>query len=166
MRVKDVIRAKKRVTDWGAWERSKKAGKSTFPLSKSGNSLVFGLSYAWRLIKFETATSKFRLLLAVNHHKQEYYAVLGLEGGKDMVYLASLEYHGTHLGWHIHAACGDIDQIPVGRYQGDWKRRLPKAREYHRRQSFVSDDNQALAVAVEFFGLNNASDSKGQLPLL
>jgi hypothetical protein len=38
--------------------------------------------------------------------------------------MASLEFHGTHPGWHMQGGCGDMELIPVGRYMGPWRKRI------------------------------------------
>lgn len=72
-----------------------------------------------------------------------------------MSVIASYEFHGTHPGWHLHAACGDLESIPLGSMRGHWQKRLPLPRKVHRRTDFgVTDDATALDVAARFFRLH------------
>lgn len=74
-----------------------------------------------------------------------------------MAVLAQYEFHGTHPGWHVLATCDDVDGAPVGMMRHPWQRRLPRAREHHRRVDFgVSSDDKALTVAADFFRLHSA----------
>lgn len=43
-----------------------------------------------------------RLLIAFNAGKRDYLAWLTLAEGHDQAILARLEYHASHLGWHVH----------------------------------------------------------------
>jgi hypothetical protein len=111
-------------------------------------------------VKFETDKKKYRLLVAVHFAKEQYYGVLGLECGHDMKRLASLEFHGTHPGWHVHGTCGDIEDVPVGRYKGPWCERVPGAGRPHRQLEFgLNTQERALLLGCEFFGILN-NDSK------
>lgn len=131
---------------------------SAFPLSRRrGNAFRLGSAYRWRIVRFEACGKKFRLLVAFSLVKLQYRATLALEGDRDMSVLASYEFHGTHPGWHLLAACDDITKTPQGVMIGPWQRRLPKARSPHRRVDFpVKDDDSALEVAARFFGLHKA----------
>lgn len=100
--------------------------KNLFPLGKSGKSLQFSGGFDWCSIKFSALDRDFKVLIAVNFQKQQYYAYLGEVHGADTKLLMSYEYHSTHGGWHVHAGCGDTSLIPVGRYKGPWKRNIPK----------------------------------------
>lgn len=129
---------------------------SAFPLSKRrSRSFRLGSAYRWRIIQFQALGNSFRLLAAYNLEKQQYRATLALDEGRDMSVIASYEFHGTHPGWHLTAACGDIAEVPKGVMIGPWQKRLPKARDFHRKIDFtVSDDNTALDVAAKFFRLH------------
>lgn len=69
--------------------------------------------------------------------------------------LASYEYHSTHGGWHVHAGCGDTTLIPVGRYKGPWKRRIPIEVEKDRNTSWgIVTKADALEKACSVFGVS------------
>jgi len=160
IRARDIRAANKRNVDWGKWENTKMP-VSAFPLSKRRNySFRLGSAYRWRIVRFEACDCKLRLLLAYSVEKQQYRATLALEGDRDMSVLASYEFHGTHPGWHLLAACDDITTIPQGVMIGPWQRRLPKARTRHRIVDFrVRDDDTALDIAAQFFRLHKAGDA-------
>jgi hypothetical protein len=155
LRVQDIRRANKSVTDWGKWQTGNMPA-AAFPLSKRrGRSLRFGTAYRWRVVRFEVVNWSFRVLLAYNLDKQQYRATLALDDERDMAVLASYEFHGTHPGWHVLGACGDLPTVPTGVMRGPWQRRSPKARSFHRRLDFgITDDETALEKAAEFFRLH------------
>jgi hypothetical protein len=160
IRARDIRAANKRNVDWGKWENTKMP-VSAFPLSRRRNSSFrLGSAYRWRIVRFEACDCKLRLLLAYRLEKQQYRATLALEGDRDMSILASYEFHGTHPGWHLLAACDDITTVPQGVMIGPWQRRLPKARTRHRIVDFrVRDDDTALDIAAQFFRLHKAEDA-------
>lgn len=163
-RVKQIIAASKDGIDLGTWKQGP-VPKPTFPLSKSGKSSPrFGPGYRYRLIKFQIGQASYRVLIAVNFQKYDYYAYLGqVAGSNEMKMLASLEFHATHSGWHVHAGCGDISSIPVGRYKGDWKRNIPKDYSSCRRNDWaVGDEDLALSKACTFFGIDNPKGDPAQ----
>lgn len=159
LRAKDIRSANKNVVDWGRWQNGNMSA-AIFPLSRRrGRSYRLGAAYRWRLIRFEAAGNAFRLLLAFSLEKEQYRAMLALEGDRDMRVIASYEFHGTHPGWHLSAACGDIYAIPEGVMVGPWQRRLPRASSFQRSARlpfFVVDDDTALDAAARFFRLHKA----------
>ncbi|GAA0560203.1 hypothetical protein [Rhizomicrobium electricum] len=162
-RAQTIITANKVVSNWGNWQTGNMP-PAAFPLSKRrGRCLKFGTAIRWRLVQFEACGLKCRLVIGFNLPKETYVATLAVEQDRDMSVLLSYEFHGTHPGWHIHGACGDVNGIPEGSLRGQWQRRFPKPRGRHRRGVFgVSDDGTAFQVADEFFQLHNED---GTLPL-
>lgn len=169
MRIKDVIRGSKTDLVCDAWNTSRMP-KTVFPLGKSGkHALSLGASFQWCLIRFRSHGDSFRVLVAVDFDKQQYYAHLGQEQGGDMQMLSSYEYHATHGGWHVHAGCGDMTLIPYGRYKGPWKRNIPKDWTTCRQMLWdVSTLDDALKKACDVYGLTipHADDAGTQIPLL
>lgn len=160
IRARDIRATNKRNMDWGKWENTKMP-VSAFPLSRRRKySFRLGSAYRWRIVRFEACDCKLRLLLAYSLEKQQYRATLALEGDRDMSVLAPYEFHGTHPGWHLLAACDDITTVPQGVMIGPWQRRLPMARTRHRIVDFrVRDDDTALDIAAQFFRLHKAEDA-------
>jgi len=168
MRVKDVIGSPKANVVVDAWQ-SGPMPKSMFPMSRSGKHYMnFRGGYEWCCIRFETLTCEFRLVVAVNHSKQEFAAHLGMVCEKEMRMLASYEFHGTHPGWHVHAGCGDVYSIPVGRFMGPWKRRIPRDPKAVRRKTWNVTKANALQTACAAFGIPNVpqSEDTGQMNLI
>jgi hypothetical protein len=140
------------VTGWGRWE-SGTMSRAAFPLSRSrGNFYRLG-KYKWRLVRFEALGATFRLLIAFNDRLEQYKAMLGMDIGADTKYLASYEFHGTHPGWHAIVSCDPVAQLPDGIKTGPWQTRIPRARQWHRRQEFGVTEANAVRIACEFFGL-------------
>jgi hypothetical protein len=106
-------------------------------------------------VQFSALGMTYRLLIVFNLSKEQYRATLALDQDRDMSVIASYEFHGTHPGWYLHGACGDIAAIPLGSMRGPWQRRFPTPRTTHRRHDFrVIDDSTALEVAAQFFRLH------------
>lgn len=163
MRVQDIIKAQKEAVDWGKPQQGGMT-PSIFQLSKrKRQSLKLGSCYRWRLVKFQALGEAFRLLIAYHTLFENYEAYLAVECGQDLRVIASLSYHGTHPGWHMHAGCGDTRRLPVGVLQYRWFRRLPAAKKFVRKIEYVAggghmNDNVALQIAAERFNLHNRAD--------
>ncbi len=55
-----------------------------------------------------------RLLIAFNAGKRDYLAWLTLANGEDQAILARLEYHASHLGWHVHLKPKTVSKLSWG----------------------------------------------------
>lgn len=153
MRIKDVIRAPKTDIAIRPWS-TERMPRSAFPLGKSGKGLRLGAGFEWCTVLFSALGKQFRVVVAVDFNKVDYYAHLGQIVGTDTKMLVSYEYHASHGGWHIHAGCGDMDLIPVGRYKGSWKRNIPKDWTTCRQLNWdVSTKDKALERACLQFGI-------------
>ena len=156
MKLKDIVRANKDVTDWGKWEIGGKMPRTAFPLSRPRNRFYRLGSYRWRVVKFTAIDQVFRLLIAYHPDKEQYRAILAMSDDNDSAVLAQYEFHGTHPGWHVLVACDDVADAPRGAMRNPWQIRFPKGKEFHRSLEFdISSDYHALTKAVEFFRLNN-----------
>jgi hypothetical protein len=160
MRVAEVMRSPKVVTDWGKWSNDT-MGKQVFPLSKrKGACLRYGASHRWRLIRFNALGRSFRLLVAYRQDVDEFKAHLAVEQDSDMTVLCSWEYHGTHPGWHMHVCCNDDSKITPGVFHAVGTMRLPAAKTRHRLLKYPGvgfvkmNDNAALTVTQERFRLD------------
>jgi hypothetical protein len=135
-----------------------------FPMSRQPKrSYRLGSVYRWRLIKFEALGATFRLLIAYRPDVEEYRSLLGMDVGEDSRVLAEYCYHGTHPGWHTHAACGDVRESPIGVMRWPEMRRRPRGRARHRRVEYVRsgklmNDAHALDIAVTRFNLYGRGD--------
>jgi hypothetical protein len=154
MRLQQIVRAPKTEVMYDQW-KSGRMNKVLFPLGKSGkHALSLGSGFDWCFVRFKALGCEFRLLIALQFAKQEYYAHLGRALGSDTQMLASYEFHGTHPGWHLHVGCGDTTLIPIGRYKGPWKHRIPGATKRCRRASWEIENRfDALSRACSVFGV-------------
>lgn len=160
MRLRHIIPADKDVWDWGKATGGMRMPNSAFPVSRArGNFYRLGNSYTWQVVRFRALGQEFRLLIAFHLAKEQYRATLAVEAEKDLRIVASYEFHGTHPGWHVHAACGPLDQVPPGLRRGPWQRTLPKARQPHRRLVYGVTEKNALARAAKFYNLYKAPGS-------
>lgn len=156
IRIQDIRKAPKSNVDWGSWG-SGTMPRSAFPLSKPRNRAFRLGSYRWRIIRFSALSLSFRLLIAFHAQKEQYRATLALEHERDLSVLASYEFHGTHPGWHLIAACGDVQSVPKGMMRGPWQSRFPRGRNFHRKVDFfISSEEKALDCAARFFKLHKS----------
>ena len=133
--------------------------RTAFPLSRPRNRFYRLGTYRWRVVRFTALDAAFRLLIAYHSDKEQYRAVLAIEHERDMTVLAQYQFHGTHPGWHVLATCEDVETAPSGvmRYPG--QRRLPPARQFHRRVEFgIASDDHAVTKAAEFFRLHRVKE--------
>lgn len=151
MKLKEAIRADKRVTSDSGWHRQQKMPRTRFPLSRSNSYMIPASWDAWRVVEFTARRREFRLLIAFDVSREEYRAWLGIVRGQDTVLLARLEFHGSHAGWHCHANCDDPANRRSGIVKGLGDRRYPRVRSFHRRTQFGISEVNALAFAYRFF---------------
>lgn len=161
LRGQQIRSANKVVSDWGKWQ----AGGMTsaaFPLSRRrGRAYRVGSAYKWRVIQFSALGETCRLLILYNATKEQYGATLAVERGRDMIVVASLEFHGTHPGWHMHGGCGDVDALPLGSMRGGSRKRFPRSRTAHRRHDFgINNEGMALDIAAKFFRLHKSEEGR------
>ncbi len=160
MRVRDFLRAKKTVTKAGSWKDGKMP-RTAFPLVGT-RSLRLSGGWEWRVDQIEGANSSdCRLLIAIREDVEACQAYLSIRRGSDYAVIARLEYHATHPGWHCHAECGSVDDVPVGVIQTSRLRRLPNARAYHRRRAQVT----RLDVLNVVYSVLRVSERTGELGL-
>lgn len=112
-----------------------------------------GSSYSWRIGKFYIGEQYFRVWVRFRADVEQYAAILGLEDSGDMTVLARYEFHGTHPGWHVHAACKNEQSIVSGRLFSQLHSRFPLGSGFHRSTEFRVTEENAAAIAVDKFGL-------------
>ncbi|WP_285019555.1 hypothetical protein [Novosphingobium sp. fls2-241-R2A-195] len=136
--------ADKAEVSFGEWG-SGKYPKAKFPLSKAGRRAhALGSAWSWRFAEFEHAGEQFVLRLILNEGKAKASAHLALRTAKDCTVLCCLEYHVDHeTGWHLHTLCGERNSVadaPTGTLvHGPWVKRIPDARQRHRRDELFKD---------------------------
>jgi hypothetical protein len=155
-----LVRAPKRILNDGEW----KAGvmpRTAFPLSRSGNKAYRLGNRRWRVVLFEALGLRCRMLIQYHPGLGQYQASWGVEHEGDIKVVAQLEYHPTHGGWHVHACCSDIADVPAGIRRGPWNKLLHGRGTRHRMAAPTSDDS-AFQRAMLVFGV----DRRGQGGLL
>ncbi len=158
MRVQDILKASKQITDWGKPQQGN-MGPAVLPMSRRPKrSYRLGSVWRWRLIRFDALGQRFRLVVCYHTQIDKYQAFLAGDVGKDCRLLAEYAYDPSHGAWHFHVTCGDTSKTPTGVMKGPWQHRIPKARGFHRRveytQSGAMNDNEALQIAIRVFRLD------------
>ena len=153
MRLRHIILSDKENLSLGSWAQGL-LPRSTFPLSRSGNRAYRPGNRRWRLVTFDTNGCSFRLLINYSAKLGQYQAWLGLIDGGGTKVVAQLEKHPTHKGWHIHAACDVLSDVPTGIIRGPWLRHLDRARRAEEADPAAMTDDTAFAVAQRFFRLD------------
>lgn len=139
MRVKDILRADKVITDPGKW-RQDKMPATAFPLRKGKRSAyILRSAWRWRLVRFTALNHSFRAVIAYRQDVDEYRGYLGMDVDGDTRLILEYAYHGSHdpPGWHVHSTCSDIEELPVGVMRSPRLRRFPKGYRTHRRRLLV-----------------------------
>lgn len=155
MVLREFVRAAKTVVDSGKWVTSVKRLPRTggpFPMSRS-RGLPLGAGWRWRLLRIEAAGSLFRVMLAYRVAKPEFLALVGADIGGDTLVLGALEYHGTHPGWHVHAACRQPGANARGRTRHPEMRRVASGAARCTAHPFPASDGAALEIATRYFRL-------------
>jgi hypothetical protein len=141
MRVKDILRAEKSITDGGKW-REGKMPASQFPLKKGRrHAFMLRAAFRWRVIRFLALGNSFRAVVAYRSDVDEYRAYIGMEVEGDTRLILEYAYHGSHEppGWHVHSTCGPVENLPSGVMRSPWLKRLPQGSRVHRRRLLVAD---------------------------
>jgi hypothetical protein len=119
-----------------------------------------GASYRWCVVTFVALGVDCRVLVVLNLGKEKFEAILGAMGTDVLRVLCAYEYHAGEPGWHCHAACDDLPNVPLGYMRGPWVRRLPAAKRTHSRQVFgIKDEKSALRFALACYKI----EAKGSL---
>lgn len=161
MRLQDVIRADKAEIVLGDWGTGK-LPRTKMPLSKAGRRAhVLGNAWRWRFVEFTALERRFVVRLICCEGKAVARAHLAQRVNNDSAVLACYEFHPDVVtGWHLHAICGDLENRPVGTLvHGPWVRRIPGARQPHRRRTFAKSEADGGVEAwlwretMRFFGV-------------
>lgn len=150
MNLKELVRAEKTDITLGDWKKGR-IPRGEFPLSKArAKDYKFGPAYDWCIIKFKALGGDCRVRVLIREGREIYYATLGLCDDGDTRILASLEFHGTEPGWHVHAKCSDFQAIGPGQNRQD-SRRFPYGGHFHRNNKFGVTKETAKQKAIAFF---------------
>ena len=116
MRVRDVIKAPKSGVAMDPWKRGSMP-PSAFRFRPNMKTVSQGLSYEWRIIRFQALGSAFRVLILLNEGKQIYRATLAQDVGDLVRIICIREFHAKEPGWHCHAV------LHTNQGVSDWKHR-------------------------------------------
>jgi len=155
MKLREIIGSEKTGIKISEWKNGA-VSRPSFPLSRAkARAYKWGSAYEWCTVRFSALGQEFCVLILCRFGREILYATLGLCGPKDTQVLCSYEFHGTEPGWHCHLTCESVTTVPAGAMRGPWMRRLPGAREFHRRKSFgISNRGQALQKVLDFYGIS------------
>lgn len=112
----------------------------------------------------EVEKRSFHIVIAFHEGKENYVAHLLYPVGNDSLVLATVEYHGTHPGWHLHVNCDGEGGDNVGRLRYPAQRRIPNGKLGHRARKLPIIQAAALEPVIEFFRVD-MTDGNGSLPL-
>lgn len=154
MRLRNIILAEKENLTLGPWSQGKMP-RTAFPLSKSGGKAYRLGNRRWRVVTFEVRGTGFRLLVNYSAELGQFQAMLGMLVGPDTKVIAQYEKHPTHKGWHTHAACGDLSEVPPGIKRGPWLRDLEKPQREGDPDPSTFTDEAAFRLARKLFRLDN-----------
>jgi len=159
MSLRTFIRARKTIEDAGAWsdKRMPKTG-GKFPLTKNRSLRVGAIGWRWRVVLLSAGANRYRLLITYHKAKGTYLAALGLECAQDTLVLGCLEYHATHVGWHMHGCCVDTDNRNSGRLRYPEMIRVPSPKQKHRNANQELTDASSLEIAARYFRIRGLRD--------
>lgn len=158
--LRDILKSEKLDVVVGPWSDEKLKNRD-FPLRRTSYPLT--RRWRWQVITFRARGRKFRILAAYHMLVPEYRAVLAEDVGNDSRIIANWEFHQSHPGWHVHSCCSDIDEITAGITRPLGVKRLPAAKNSHRRgliinPGFVIDDSMATAIACRRYKIPHTLD--------
>lgn len=113
MSARTAIRSQKYLLEAGGWHTGK-IPKAAFPLSHVKSHHRLGHAWQWCVHLVADEARRYRLLVAFEPGKRQYWAWLGAVFGEDQAVIARVEYHASHDGWHCHWKTGDITEVPRG----------------------------------------------------
>lgn len=157
---RDILRADKSDVVIGQWSDDKLKHRD-FPIRRTSYPLT--RRWRWQMISFRVEGRRFRILAAYHSLVPEYRAVLAEEVNGDSRLIAQWEYHQSHPGWHIHSCCSELDELAVGVMRPPGIKRLPLAKNSHRRALFINpgfaiDDSVATAIACQRYRIPHTLD--------
>jgi hypothetical protein len=163
MRVKSFIRSQKSNVSSTAWSQEKLKSKDFSISNHKGGVYPLTRAWRWKVRTLEATGRKFKLLTAYHTKVPEFQAVVAESLGEVSRVFASLEFHQSHPGWHLHSTCDIIELVSVGVSRPREFIRLPSAQKPHRCIKLTDgiltmSDDLADAIVADFF---NVSVEKG-----
>jgi hypothetical protein len=116
MKPRDIVRLPKTVSEAGGWKVTTGVSRmpaNAFALSRRAG-LRLGRGWHWRVDDLASPDMAFRLLTTFDLDHEEFLSWLSTPVDDGLRVIARFEFHGTHPGWHCHAATCDHEEIPVG----------------------------------------------------
>lgn len=147
MRVLLAARHRKTLSLCGQWQ-SGKMPRTAFPLSKN-NSFRLGRGWDWCIHELIDANYSYKLLVAFHKGKAEFLAWLTMSKGTDQAVLARLEYHRSHLGWHVHLKPSVVDNVSLGVVKMSGERLIDCASN----DGMISEKGAAEVLAFKMFNV-------------
>lgn len=123
MKLADVIKAEKRVDDFGVWKKGD-IERSSWPMKKK--KLKQSPDWFWRVVSLSLGERQLRVLLRLNPDIEQFYSILGEVRTDSIAVLCSHELHTSHGNWHCHATMRRVDDVFAGAWRDkDSHRRWP-----------------------------------------
>ena len=141
MKALRALRAEKVLVETGAWGNGNIPSEE-FPLSHVKKHRL-AKAWHWCVHKLSDDGQRYRLLVAFEPGKQQYWAWLAASFGNDQALIARVEYHHSHDGWHCHWKTGPLADVP----RGNVKAPYPKER---RRNCLKNPDPVAVGKSDAF----------------
>lgn len=112
MKAVAAIRTKKVFVEATPWH-SGNVSAAAFPLSHKGK-IKLGKAWQWCVHTVADDARSYRILVAFDAGKNQYWAWLGAIFGTDQAVIARVELHSSHDGWHCHWKTGPLVDVPRG----------------------------------------------------
>jgi hypothetical protein len=159
MRVKSFIRSQKSNVKSSAWSQEKLKSKDFSVSNHRGGVYPLTRLWRWKVTSLEVVDRKFKLLTAYHTKVPEFQAVVAENLGDISRVFASLEFHQSHPGWHLHSTCDVIELVSVGLSRPREFVRLPSAQKPHRcvkitNGSLSMNDDLADSIVADFFNVS------------
>lgn len=159
MKALHALRTRKVIVEAGAWHNGK-IPKAAFPLSHVKSHHKLAKTWHWCVHKVQDHDRCYRLLVAFEPGKRQYWAWLGAIYGEDQALLARVEFHATHDGWHCHWKTGEITEVARGAVKASFP-----AERRHQCSGLPLDVTRADAFGIAFrlFNVSGVSQSETML---
>lgn len=156
MKALSAIRTEKVLVEAGAWKNGK-IPKAAFPLSHVKAHHRLGKSWHWAVHLVADQHRQYRLLVAFEPGKRQYWAWLGAVYGDDQAVIARVEFHASHDGWHCHWKTGELVEVS----RGAVKAPFPQERR-HGCNGAPPDVSRsdAFGIAFRLFNVNASSEEE------
>lgn len=152
MNVWKLRKSPKSNVNLGAWKLGKMP-RSAFPMS-GRRAYTLGARWTWRVVTFDADQRSLRLLVAFRTDKEQYRATAGVANDGDTTIVASVEFHGTHPGWHVHYPSKPVADVPSGVMRAPWVRRRSCSSDRRFGLDGFGHEEKALGIAAAVFGFD------------